>query len=173
MPSRALIPGRFQPPHWGHFHLIRWTLERFDEVIVAVGSAQKSHTFTNPFTAGERLEMLKLGLRDAGIDASRVWLIPVLDIETNHVWPRWVEMLTPRFDCIVSGNPLVVQLFREYGYCVIEPPMFDRGRYTATRIRRLMLEGNGWEPLVPPSVAEYLKRIGGVERLRRITGEYR
>jgi len=171
LPKRALIPGRFQPPHWGHFRLIRWTLERFDEVIVAVGSAQKSHTFTNPFTAGERIEMIRLGAREAGIDLSRLIIVPVPDIETNYVWPRWVELLTPRFDCVVSGNPLVVQLFREYGYCVIEPPMFDRSVYTATRVRRLMLEGRGWEELLPRSVADYVKRIGGVERLRRVTGE--
>jgi len=171
LPSRALIPGRFQPPHWGHFRLVSWVLERFDEAIVDVGSAQKSHSFTNPFTAGERVEMLRLGFRDAGIDASRVIIIPVPDIETNYVWPRWVEMLAPRFDCVVSGNPLVQQLFREYGYCVVEPPMFDRGVYTATNVRRLMLEGGDWESLLPPSVAEFVKRIRGVERLRRISGE--
>ena len=163
-----MIPGRFQPPHWGHFRLFRWTLERFDEVIIVVGSAQKSHSLTNPFTAGERIEMLRLGLIDAGLPLDRVLIIPVPDIEMNHLWPRWVELLTPRFECVVSGNPLVVRLFREYGYCVVEPPMFDRDVYSATRIRRLMVEGGEWERLVPPRVAEFIKSIGGVDRLREI-----
>ncbi len=165
---RALIPGRFQPPHWGHFRLLEWALERFDEVIVAVGSAQKSHTFTNPFTAGERIEMIRLGLRDAGLPLERVLLVPVPDIEMNHLWPRWVELLTPRFDCVVSGNALVARLFREYGYCVVEPPLFERQLYTATRIRRLMLENGNWEKFVPPSVAAFIKSIDGVGRLREI-----
>ncbi|AEM38080.1 nicotinamide-nucleotide adenylyltransferase [Pyrolobus fumarii 1A] len=168
--KRALLPGRFQPPHWGHFRLIKWVLERFDEVIIVIGSAQKSHSFSNPFTAGERIEMLRLGLKDVGIDLSRVFMIPVTDIETNFVWPRWVEMFVPRFDCVVSGNPLVARLFFEYGYCVITPPMFDRERYSATVVRRLMLKGDAeWRSLVPPSVAEYIESIGGVERLRRVT----
>ncbi len=163
-----MIPGRFQPPHWGHFKLFRWSLERFDEVIIVVGSAQKSHTLTNPFTAGERIEMIRLGLVDTGLPLDRFIIVPVPDIETNFAWPRWVEMLVPAFDCVVTGNALVDRLFREYGYCVVNPPLFERETYSATRVRRLMLEGGEWRKLVPESVARYIEMINGVERLKSI-----
>ncbi len=166
---RALIPGRFQPPHLGHFKLFEWCLERFDEIVIAVGSAQKSHTFTNPFTAGERIEMLRLGLKEAGLPLEKFVIVPVPDIETNFVWPRWVELLVPRFDCVVTGNMLVDRLFREYGYCVVNPPFFNRGQYSATRVRRLMLEDGDWKRLVPESIARYIEEINGIERLKRIT----
>ena len=35
-------------------------------------------------------------------------------------------------------------------------------------VRDKILNGKNWESLVPPSVAEYIKRIGGVERIRNL-----
>ncbi|MFN7106500.1 MAG: adenylyltransferase/cytidyltransferase family protein, partial [Pyrobaculum sp.] len=31
---RALFPGRFQPPHWGHIYAIREILAEVEEVVV-------------------------------------------------------------------------------------------------------------------------------------------
>ncbi|MEM4844508.1 MAG: adenylyltransferase/cytidyltransferase family protein [Ignisphaera sp.] len=42
MVVRGVYPGRFQPLHWGHVSIVRWALERVDEVIVAIGTAQES-----------------------------------------------------------------------------------------------------------------------------------
>jgi nicotinamide-nucleotide adenylyltransferase len=166
---RGLFVGRFQPLHWGHIEVIRWALKRVDELIIVIGSAQYSHTLRNPFTAGERVEMVRLGLRDAGVDIDRTYIIPLPDIEMNHVWPRYVELMVPRFNVVIARNPLVVRLFLEYGYEVLEPPAFSRAEYSATHIRELMLRGDSsWRKLVPPSVAKFIEEIGGVERLRMI-----
>jgi Nicotinamide mononucleotide adenylyltransferase len=51
-PVRALLVGRFQPVHWGHVKLVEWLLTHYDEVVVAIGSADKALTFDNPFTPG-------------------------------------------------------------------------------------------------------------------------
>jgi nicotinamide-nucleotide adenylyltransferase len=45
-------------------HALGWLSGRFDEIIVVVGSAQKSHSVDNPFTAGERILMLREALRE-------------------------------------------------------------------------------------------------------------
>ncbi len=172
MGQRALFVGRFQPPHYGHFRAIEWIFREVgvDEVIVVIGSAQESHTVKNPFTAGERFEMLLCGLREAGL-ASRAYIVPVSDIAMNFVWVRYLELLLPRFDVVVTRNPLVYRLFSEYGYRVVMQPMFDRGELSATRIRELMLSGNGyWRRLVPRCVASYIDSIMGVERLRAVAG---
>ena len=34
-------------------------LDKCDELIVGIGSAQESHTLENPYTAGERIEMIR------------------------------------------------------------------------------------------------------------------
>lgn len=169
---RGLFVGRFQPPHYGHFEVIRWILEsrQADELIVVIGSAQESHTLKDPFTAGERFEMLMLGIRELGISLEKVVIVPVQDIAMNYVWVRFLEALLPRFDVVFSRNPLVVRLFREYGYRVVEPPSFNRVEYSATRIRELMARGDdSWKLLVPRSVAEFIDKIKGVERIRALS----
>ncbi len=169
MTGRALFVGRFQPPHWGHFRALRWIAEELgvEEVLVVIGSAQESHTLRNPFTAGERFEMLLRGIKESGIDG-RFLIIPVQDIAMNFVWVRYLEMLLPSFSIVVTRNPLVARLFSEYGYRVVGQPLYRRDEFSATLIRKLMLEGDDWKRLVPASVASYIEEIKGVERLREI-----
>jgi len=168
---RALFPGRFQPIHWGHVNVIKWALDRVEELIIAIGTAQESHTITNPFTAGERVVMIKLALKEANIDLSRVYVIPVPDILMNSVWPYYVQMYVPKFKYGIARNPLVLKLFKDAGIEVLVPPPYDRGKYSSTRIRKLMILGDpSWRELVPRSVAEFIDEIGAIERLREITG---
>ncbi|MEW5936298.1 MAG: adenylyltransferase/cytidyltransferase family protein, partial [Candidatus Thermoplasmatota archaeon] len=58
MSSGALL-GRFQPIHKGHLWVLRKLLAECDEAIVVIGSAQASHEPDNPFSAGERYEMVR------------------------------------------------------------------------------------------------------------------
>jgi nicotinamide-nucleotide adenylyltransferase len=46
--------------------------------------------------------------------------------------------------------------------------MHERDRHSGTEIRRRMLEGEAWEPLVPPEVAAVISEIDGVGRIRQI-----
>jgi len=166
---RAVFPGRFQPFHLGHLAVIELLLSKYDEVIVIVGSGKDSHSIYNPFTAGERIEMLKNGLKEFNADFRRLIIFPILDSFTGKIWIRNVEQYSPKFDVVVSGNPLVVTTAKEAGYLVDLPPMFNRDMYSATKIRKLMLEGNeGWSELVPKSVYSFIKKIKGDERLRDV-----
>ncbi|MHA2255858.1 MAG: adenylyltransferase/cytidyltransferase family protein [Candidatus Heimdallarchaeaceae archaeon] len=57
---RALYLGRFNPPHKGHIHAIEYILNQpdIDEIIILIGSGEKAYSLKNPFTGGERLEMV-------------------------------------------------------------------------------------------------------------------
>jgi nicotinamide-nucleotide adenylyltransferase len=46
--------------------------------------------------------------------------------------------------------------------------MYERELHSGTEIRRRILKGEDWENLVPSSVAEIIRDIGGVERIRQI-----
>ena len=166
--GRAVFPGRFQPPHYGHLKAMLWALKRARELVIVIGSAQESHTLENPFTAGERMLMVKSMLEDSGVDMRRVYIVPVPDIEMNAVWVRYLSMLLPPFEAVVSRNPLVLRLFKEAGYRLLVPPAFQREELVATRIRELMLSGGNWLEYVPSSVARIVSKIGGVERIRDI-----
>ncbi len=151
--------------------MIRWALEKVDEVIVVIGTAQESHTVVNPFTAGERVVMVKLALKEAGLDLNRIYIIPVPDILMNSVWVNYLSMYVPKFKYGVARNPLVVRLFKEAGYEVLIPPPYNRGIYSSTRIRRLMLSDDAsWRDLLPKSVVEFIDEIKGVERLKQVVG---
>ncbi|MDT7861327.1 MAG: nicotinamide-nucleotide adenylyltransferase [Saccharolobus sp.] len=167
---RGLYPGRFQPFHLGHLNVVKWGLEKVDELIILVGSAQESHTLSNPFTAGERIEMIRNSLRDEGIDLSRIFIIPIPDILMNSVWAYHVSTYTPKFDVVFARNPLVVRIFKEAGYKVEVPPPFNREKYNSTYIRRLIILNENWSELVPKAVYDFIIKNKGDQRLREIVG---
>jgi nicotinamide-nucleotide adenylyltransferase len=62
MVKRGLYVGRFQPFHLGHLEAIENVLKEAEELVIVIGSAQYSHNINNPFTAGERLVMIRRAL---------------------------------------------------------------------------------------------------------------
>ena len=158
--------GRFQPFHLGHLCAVKKILGEVDEVIVAIGSAQYSHNVNNPFTAGERLVMIRETLRDEKMDLSRVWLVPVPDVHLHMMWVSALEGYTPRFTVVYSNEPLTRRLFVEAGYEVKDIPLYDRKVYSSTEIRKRMVKGEDWGEYVPRKVSAFIKEIDGVNRLR-------
>ena len=166
---RGLLVGRMQPVHNGHLQVIKDILEEVDEVIIGIGSAQLSHTLKDPFTAGERVMMLTKALSENGIHASKYYIIPIQDVACNSTWVAHVKMLTPPFEYVYSGNPLVQRLFIEAGNKVTEPPLFNREIYSGTEVRRRILEDENWESLVHKCVANVIKEINGISRMKHLS----
>jgi len=83
--TAGLYVGRFQPFHLGHLEAVKHILHKIDELVIVVGSAQDSHTLENPFTAGERITMIRLALRAAKIDANRFTVLPLPDPDFHKV----------------------------------------------------------------------------------------
>jgi len=144
-------------------------LADFEELVIVLGSPQLSHELDNPFTAGERMVMIRLALTEAGVDPGRYWIVPVPDAPMHALWVSLVLAYCPRFKVVYSNEPLTRRLFLEAGIEVKPIPFYEREIYSATEVRRRMLAGEDWEELVPPPVAAYIKAIGGVERLRDLT----
>jgi len=163
--KRALFVGRFQPFHYGHLYAVRTILEEAEELVVVVGSAQMSHEPDNPFTAGERIEMIRRALDAAGVDRGRYMLIPIPDAPAHRVWVSQVESQTPRFDIVYTNQPLTRRLLVEAGYEVRGIELHKRGQYEATEIRRRILAGEDWKVLVPEEVYRYMQEIEGEGRI--------
>jgi len=167
-PTVGLFVGRFQPLHRGHLEAIKDLMKKVDELVIVIGSSQYSHTLENPFTAGERVKMVRLALAETGIDAGRCYIIPVADVNVHNIWVAHVVAHTPRFDVVFTNEPLTRRLFIDAGFKVKPIKFHDRGRCSATNIRERMLKGKSWEALVPKSVAKFIKQINGAERLREL-----
>ena len=166
MANRGLYVGRFQPFHLGHLEAIQDVLKEIEELVIVIGSAQYSHNIHNPFTAGERLVMIRQALLDAGVDYSRLWVVPVPDVNLHMLWVSALEGYTPKFNVVYSNEPLTRRLFMEAGYKVNSIRFFQRKVYTSTLVREKMLAGESWTKLVPQSVADFINEIDGVNRLR-------
>jgi nicotinamide-nucleotide adenylyltransferase len=134
-----------------------------------IGSAQYSHTINNPFTAGERLVMVRKALEDSGIDSGRVWIVPVPDVHLHMMWVSSVEGYTPHFDVVHANEPLTRRLFMEARYQVKPIRFFNRKDYSSTEIRERMVKDENWQKLVPKSVATFMKKIDGINRLKDLT----
>jgi nicotinamide-nucleotide adenylyltransferase len=165
---RGLYVGRFQPFHKGHKKVVDDIADDVEEVVVAVGSAQKSHTLRNPFTAGERVSMIAKALEDR---SETVYAIPIEDLNRNAVWTTHVRSMCPPFEAVYSNNPLIVRLFEEDGTEVRESVMFERDRYSGREIRQRMREGGDWRALVPDSVEEVVDEVDGVRRMRDLDAD--
>lgn len=165
----GLFVGRFQPFHNGHLATVKFALQSVDKIIIVVGSAQKSHESKNPFTAGERIEMIKDAL-DSEVDARNLLLIPVPDVDVHSLWTRHVDMLVPSYDVVFANDPFTLLLFRERGVKTVEPVLQNREKLSATEVRKRMVAGGNWKELVPVAVADYIERTGGLARVKAVAG---
>jgi nicotinamide-nucleotide adenylyltransferase len=164
--KRGIFVGRFQPFHKGHLAAVKKVVDEVDELVIVVGSSQYSHRLDNPFTAGERVTMIRRALVEEGIQLSKVWIIPVPDVHQHMLWVSQIIGYCPRFDMVYANEPLTCRLFMEAGFKVEQVSPINREVYLATEIRKRILAGETWEELVPSSVVKFIKEIEGDVRLR-------
>jgi nicotinamide-nucleotide adenylyltransferase len=155
----GLYIGRFQPFHYGHLSAVRFAIKKVRELYIIVGSSQKSHEPRNPFTAGERIIMIRNSLQKERIDPSRYLIIPIPDAIGHAVWTAFIDQVVPKYDIVISNDTLTLQLFREKGIKTLEAPLKDRSKFSATEVRRRISAGENWKELVPPSVAKIIEEI--------------
>ncbi len=169
MKERAIFIGRFQPFHLGHLSVIEKINQEEDvgEIIIGIGSSQVSHVFLNPFTAGEREEMVRKSL----VNIKKPFhIVEIPDINSDKEWVSHVENLTPPFKIAYGGNPWVQELFKDKGYKVknLDP----LHQISATQIRERIIQRKKWQHLVPPGTLEVMKEINGAKRVREIYNKH-
>jgi nicotinamide-nucleotide adenylyltransferase len=165
MPKMGIFIGRFQPFHEGHLMVIKDALTQCKELIIAIGSAQISHTKDNPFTAGERYSMIREVLKNEKL-LDRCHIIPIEDINRNTNYISHVQSFTPEFTIAFGRNPLIERLFKEKIITFRKIPKW--AGFKATDIRFKLAISDDWEDVVLPGVVKIIKEIGGTERIREL-----
>ncbi|VVB98820.1 Nicotinamide-nucleotide adenylyltransferase [uncultured archaeon] len=163
----SLFIGRFQPFHKGHLSAVKWIAKKSGSVIIAIGSAQERNTERNPFSAKERMKMMRAQLSATGL-LKKCTLVSVTDIKGNEKWAAHVDENVPRYDVVYSNNALVKRLMKKAGKTVRAVPFFSKATYNATKIRARMKKGAEWRGRVPQKVRKALVKLGAEEKLRRI-----
>jgi nicotinamide-nucleotide adenylyltransferase len=165
------MTGRFQPFHNGHLALAKQILSEFNELVIIIGSAQFNFIEKDPFTAGERALMIHEALKEAEIDLSKCYIIPVANDENNARWIAYLKSMAPPFDMLYSGNEFVSHLALSQDNISAKNVKFARKReYNGTNIRRLVIAGKRWKHLVPPAVAKVVEQCNGIERMKVLAG---
>lgn len=164
---RLAFIGRFQPFHNGHKKTIEYVMKEYEfEPVIIIGSAYQSYTQRNPFTAGERYEMIYLALES--LPLKKFHIIPVADINRYGVYPNHVKELAPSFDGVITNDATIREIFSKEGIKIVEPPFFERDKYKGSIIREKIAKSEKWENLVPDVVAEFIKNIEGDKRIKNL-----
>jgi nicotinamide-nucleotide adenylyltransferase len=153
----------------GHIAAIKFALTNVDELIIVIGSSQASYDKQNPFTAGERLSMIKDSLNaDTMIDCKKTLIVPVPDTSVHSTWTHTVDMLVPKYDVVFTNNAFTGYLFIQRNIPVTEPKLLNRDDLSGTEIRRRMLKNIKWTHLVTEQTQIVIQKINGVERVKKI-----
>ncbi|HLC79179.1 MAG TPA: nicotinamide-nucleotide adenylyltransferase [archaeon] len=164
--KRGLFVGRFQPYHLGHHNALMNAFKKVDEMVIVVGSARESFLAQNPFTAGERIEMISQALKEEGIFA-KCYIIAVDDISEYALWTQRIKSYCPKFDIVFTNNPLVKELFEADGYKV-EKLVSNNKNIDSTHARQRILKGEPLTGWVPKGVEVFLKKINAKKRVESI-----
>ena len=161
--------GRFQPFHLGHLELTKQILDQCDEVIIAITSAQFNYLEKDPFTAGERIEMIHNSLNEANLDLKKCFVISIENQFNIATWASYLQSALPNFDKVYSGNDYVSMLLADSGIDVVKPNFLDREQFNATKIRSMIVSDQNWKDSVPNAVFDYLTKINAKKRLSVIS----
>lgn len=164
---RGLFIGRFQPFHNGHLTIVEAALEEVEELVIGIGSAERSFTKSDPLTSGERYGILREIMKDRSWN-DRVMIVPIRDVNRYSIWVSHVASLCPEIDLVFSNNPLTVRLFRESGYEIRSTRLVDRDNFSGESIRTRIGSGQEWEHLVPEAAVRSIKEKGYDDRIRNL-----
>lgn len=172
----ALFIGRFQPFHLGHLDVVKKILEKHERVIIAIGSAEKNFLPDNPWTAGERFQLIEESLREAKIPAEKYCIIPIRNVNNYALWVNHINTYIPPYTHLFTGSEIVKACFEGKYHRANEknkfgPEIFQLKRVlkiSATKVREAILKGKKWEKLLPPACAKLLKTWNSQNRLRDI-----
>ena len=166
---RGLMIGRFQPFHLGHLDLVKQMLEECDEIIIAITSSQFNYLEKDPFTAGERMEMIHDSLKESSVDLARCYIVSLENQFNIATWASYLKSALPHFDKVYSGNDYVSMLLSDSGIPVVTPTFFNRNQYNATNIRSMIISDENWKDSVPNAVYKLLTKINAKNRLTIIS----
>lgn len=161
----GLFIGRFQPFHNAHLDDAKNILKECSHLIIAVGSSEKSHSKTNPFTYDERTKMVSSALKAEKL--KNYIFFPVPDFGNDRKWVEYVVSQLPPFDAVYTGNDWTEKCFNKYSRIPVRRIRIIPG-LSSTAIRKRMVNSEDWKGLVPEKVAEFITQIRGAERIRKI-----
>ena len=162
--KRALFIGRFQPFHNAHLVDVKNILKECDEIVIVIGSSNEKNTLENPFSYNERKQMVINVFKKNKINNFKIY--PVPDLYNDRKWIGYIKKNLPRYDFVYSGNIWTLRCFKKHDSKVRKIKLIKG--ISSTSIRNMMVKGKNWEKFVPREIVEYIKKIKGVDRIKKV-----
>lgn len=153
----GVIIGRFQPFHLGHAWLIKKSLDKFDKIIILIGSSN-IHDKDNLWSFDVRKKMLEIFIEKNDFKNRILKVEDIIDVPDDDKWFGIAFKKIGRKDFVVVGdNEWVNRIFENAGCKVWRTGYFERDRYEGARIRKLYKTHKNWADRVPKYVVELIR----------------
>lgn len=154
--------GRTMPPHFGHLYYLMTLSEKYDKVVIVIGSCYEHGDVRYSISAHLREKMIRAMLEEAGIKEEKYTFEFLQDYESNEEWYNELMKINTKHgsECIATGNEWIKKIVEERGN-KIEVKDFELKYpflYRATDVRNAVIN-NDFETLrklVPFSVLQIL-----------------
>jgi bifunctional NMN adenylyltransferase/nudix hydrolase len=193
-PTIAIIIGKISPFHNGHATLFERALHRYDYVLGIVGSANQPRTPKLPWTAEERVTMIKRWASERfgrpNESYRRLDVVAIRDFwYQDQLWATAVQTAVRNFKkdlelekaevYIVGANKdwstYYLKLFPAYKKDLVKDGDVTTFQVNATAIRDLYFsqpEAKFYAGELPPSVITCLEEFKGTEHYKNVLAEF-
>ncbi len=180
----AILGGRFDPPHIGHF-LIAWqTLELYPEIDKVIFVPAFKHAW-NPITASaqDRMSMIKSSL-EKGMEVSDIeikrqktsyaidtvntlkkktnaeiyWIVGSDILPEFHKWKNHEELVRIARFIVFPRDPHLLPKKIPQGFEIVRSPKLLTTNFSSSLIRERVKQKKSIKYLVPEAVEEYIKK---------------
>lgn len=153
----GVVIGRFQPFHKGHAWLIKKASERFEKVVILIGSPTKDDK-NNPWDLKKRVRMVKKFIKHESLNKKILKIEEIVDVPDDDKWLRIaLKKIGNEKFVVVGDNEWVNGIFENAGYKVWRTGYFKRENYEGVKIRQLINEGNLWSDRIPEYLISLIK----------------
>ena len=159
----GFLIGRFQPFHLGHLEAVNFALSKVEQLYIGIGSSNKSHQPRNPFTVEERRQMISSSLD--GKTLKRVSIYDIPDLDDHYKWTQSIDEIIPNYDIVFSNDDFTHSLYQKPEKDVISVELKSREILSGTNIRKMILNEENWQDLVPDGARNILLKINAKNRL--------
>lgn len=189
---KAILIGRFEPAHNGHFRNIARAGQIADNVHILIGSSFQPRTIKNPFTSEERKLMIAQSLGEIesfSLHPSQIQYSYIRDFGYNdNLWISEVQKTVREASKDIKDSEIVIlghekddsswylRAFPNWNFMPLDGFVeYGNVPVDATKIRELYFEGNldYIKGVVPRTVFKYLTDFSKTEEYKILKEEYK
>ena len=154
--KKAIYPGTFDPPTYGHLDVIKRASAIFDKVIVAVNEGSRKNVW---FTGKERIKMLKditVGLDNVVVDSFNELLVDYVKRKNVNVVVRGLRALSDfeyEFQMALTNRGLAPTI-----ETVFLMPSENYSYLSSSLIKEISALGGSVKKFVPSVIEKQLKK---------------